>query len=210
MNGRFLSCFLWEFLPIRDEWVYDFDINTLTEKIQYFSTSFNKNLGKNTFDESIKWSATLKSLFKSHKKLLFDKKKIVQSIYRPFIKCFFYFDELFDDRLTNNHKEQFGQDGNAQNFLILFLKGERLHFNCFGTKQVANMALLSLDPMQCLPLYRYDSKRQPPRQHHRLGLKPISQSLPRQPHYQGKHFSLHLRRITSSGLSGKIRSELKA
>lgn len=45
----------------------------------------------------------------------------------------------------------------ASNKSIGFVSGSRLPFSAIATDTVANLSVYSLDPIQCLPLYRYDS-----------------------------------------------------
>ncbi len=104
----------------RDEWVYDFNPLTLTQKIKYFIECFNqnidsiKNINLPDLDEmantEIKWSEALKRSLLSKKKLTFSPDIIIQLGYRPYLKTSFYSDKQLSDRLTSNHYEIFGKD----------------------------------------------------------------------------------------------------
>jgi predicted helicase len=95
----------------RDDWVYDFDINNLQKKIKFFIKKYNRYLSENdnSWDITIKWSSTLKSIFKKKKKIIFNDNQFVKAIYRPFISKHYYSEKLLSDRLTQNHYNMFGE-----------------------------------------------------------------------------------------------------
>ncbi|MDM8520427.1 N-6 DNA methylase [Anaerolineales bacterium HSG6] len=152
----------------RDEWVYDNEVDGLERRIRYFINQYNQQVDvldeipidklDEQLDYSIKWSATIKGLLRRKKKLKFNKQMLINSIYRPFVSYNFYGDANLSDRLTSNHFEMFGMDWKRENLLISFRYGKRLDFCVIATKYVVNYALYSLDPAQCLPLYRYDKE----------------------------------------------------
>ncbi len=153
----------------RDQWVYDYDINSLKQKIFYFIDKFNFQVDKvdfqnprwvETLDYSIKWSATIKEVLQRKQKLTFSPNLITTSTYRPFVNMFFYADLNLSDRLTTNHLDIFGQGLDKDNCVISVRYGSRLDFCVLASKYIPNMALYSLDPAQCLPLYRYDNEGQ--------------------------------------------------
>lgn len=92
----------------RDEWVYDFNSNNLLAKAEFLTSIFNKKTNK--YDESIKWSETLKRRYDGGQKSRTDNKFIIQIAFRAFVKKYFYSDKIFSDRLTQNHFDIFGQD----------------------------------------------------------------------------------------------------
>jgi predicted helicase len=141
----------------RDEWVYDFNKETLQSKAIFFIDNYNKFIKKNiTNDTTIKWSNTLKSHFKSKKGIQYDKSKIIVASYRPFTKQYYYSEKLMSDRLTANHYEIFGSKLNKENKLIGVLDGNRLDFTLTSNSHLPNLATFSLDPARWIPLYRYD------------------------------------------------------
>ena len=145
----------------RDEWVYDFDKMTLSNKIKYFIEKYNLQLeshkkSDDELDYTIKWSSTLKENLYKSRKVVFDKIKIVSSLFHPFVKQYFYSEKTLCDRLTDNHLQIFGFDLRKSNLIINFLHGNRLEFSLLASSIPTNYALFSLDPIQNLPLYRYD------------------------------------------------------
>jgi predicted helicase len=94
----------------RDEWVYDFEESNLRAKINFFCNVYEKekqrwkNSDKNTnindfVDRSIKWTAELEEHLKKGSKLKFNSESITLSIYRPFIKQYFYIGKHLIHRL---------------------------------------------------------------------------------------------------------------
>jgi predicted helicase len=139
----------------RDEWVFDINQNNLIDKCKYFIERYNLSTHKK-IDESIKWSESLKSKFSRGEKLKFDKSLVKKELHRPFFSTFFYAEKNMSDRLTDNHFFIFGNDLLKNNKLIVFTTGERLAFTISATSLLPNLNMYSLDPVQCLPLYRYD------------------------------------------------------
>lgn len=108
----------------RDEWVYDFDKNNLTNKIKYFYNEYNifleqwnkeilkQNFNKLSSDELLnysnefvynlnpksKWSSRLRrdKLIKNKVAEFYDK-KIIQALYRPYTKKYMYLDYIAID-----------------------------------------------------------------------------------------------------------------
>jgi len=70
----------------RDEWVYDYDTQNLTAKMDYFSKYFNSLEPKfSEFDDKIKWSSTLKSKPLSGIREPLDSDKTRPFLFRPYI-----------------------------------------------------------------------------------------------------------------------------
>ncbi|MCB9420754.1 MAG: N-6 DNA methylase [Ardenticatenaceae bacterium] len=148
----------------RDEWVIDFDANNLAQKIRFFIEKYNEQIkvgtNKNEIDDSldysIKWSSTLKSKLLARQAATFDQSWIVEALYRPFFKVKYYADPFLSDRLTALHQTAFGQNLSNKNQVIIFRYGTRLDFFASASSVLPNLNFYSLDPVQCLPLYRYD------------------------------------------------------
>ena len=89
----------------RDEWVYDFDDNSLQNKARFFTETYNKFVDYN--DQSlgpiIKWSESLQNAFRSRNRIEYNNNKIIKSLYRPFVAKPYFADSQMSDRLTRNH-----------------------------------------------------------------------------------------------------------
>ena len=163
-EGALFELFSLGVVTARDEWVYDYDRKSLSNKLNFFIDVYNKNLalhkGKDKkeiaelIDYSIKWTRAAKNDLAKGKKYRFNENDIVESLYRPFVKKQLYFNkELNEMRYQMPH---LFPSGKSSNVLIGFLRGERQPFSVFSANIICNYAMFSADYAQCLPLYRYD------------------------------------------------------
>jgi predicted helicase/very-short-patch-repair endonuclease len=148
----------------RDEWVFDYDENNLLEKITYFIDKYNLVVNQsgnekidNILDDSIKWSADLKKSLLRKSIINFDDKKVIEYHYRPFVKNYYYSEQLLSDRLTSNHYDIFGSHLITNNLVILLSgNGALKPFTIFSTNIIFSFD--TLEKTQCLPLYTYDKE----------------------------------------------------
>jgi predicted helicase len=151
----------------RDEWVYDFKINSLKNKINFFYDFYknemtrwqnsDKQLAINHFvDRTIKWTEELENHLKKGSKLIYDANRIRMALYRPFVKQNMYFDKIITHRIYQNDKI-FGIENNYDNLVICFSVSSRLqNFAVLITDHLPSLALY-VEPTQCLPMYTYDA-----------------------------------------------------
>ena len=147
----------------RDEWVYDFDKEALKNKIEYFNFSFNRQissgkLNEETLDYSIKWSSTLKT---RNQALFYSEKLVLKSLWRPFVKKYYYAEKATSDRLTSLHYQIYGVNLNQKNFCICFSGGSAM--KPFQTWTVSGLTDYEcIEKNQLVPLYIYaeDGSRQ--------------------------------------------------
>ena len=140
----------------RDEWVFDFDIGNLRNKVLFFSDVYNSLLDADddSYDPAIKWSRDLRNEFKRGKRIIYNEAHHVRSLYRPLVIKHHFADFTMNDVLTRNHYEIFGKDLVHPNKLICFRGlGTRKPFDVMATDRLVERQLLM--NMQCLPLYRY-------------------------------------------------------
>lgn len=135
----------------RDEWVYDFNLNSLKNKIYFFIDEYSSNLAKNEdlLSLKIKWSRDLKTKAQNSKSLIFDESRITQIFYRPFVKKYIYKNNILLDRFTSNHVS-FG----LNNIMIVINYNSSKDFNIIGTSEICDLHFNG--DSNCLPLYRYD------------------------------------------------------
>lgn len=138
----------------RDEWVYDFSEENLVRKMEYFTEWYNKSIESKTPTSKIKWSRDLKKKFSKNQKSVFQKDKIIDTIYRPFVKKKHYSLKMFNDILTDNHYKMFGTNLNLHNDVF--------HFSGIGHNKafsvLAYNCIFSLDSIekgQSIPLKLY-------------------------------------------------------
>jgi predicted helicase len=144
----------------RDEWVYDFDKINLENKMKFFIEKYNAQIASGITDNdhldySIKWSEALKSIFKRKQKIIFNKNLIINSIYRPFIKQYYYSEKLLSDRLTQNHYDMFGRELDLENKIISFCIEPQIEFGVLVNQVIANMHCLGRQSVN-LPFYVYE------------------------------------------------------
>ena len=139
----------------RDEWVYDFSKETLTEKINYFVEVYQNTLKNENFKDrnSIKWDRELTKYLDRGIKKKFEKEKIVSSIYRPFSKKYFYFDKHFNG-MTYQWFNIYN-DEKINKIILIKSFGSNRSFNTMATDTIAELHVAGAN--QCLPLYRYES-----------------------------------------------------
>ncbi|OQX97830.1 MAG: hypothetical protein B6I24_07410, partial [Bacteroidetes bacterium 4572_128] len=161
----------------RDEWVYDFDKKNLSKKIRYFFREYRelskiikskslKNykeihdfLYKKETNKTIKFTSELENYLRKNKKLIYRKKQIRTTLYRPFVKKYLYYDKIITHRIYQN-KHIFGIKNHLENKVISFVSGSRLDFSAISTNCIPNLTIFSLDPSQNLPFYIYDENNE--------------------------------------------------
>ncbi|MCU0427785.1 MAG: N-6 DNA methylase [Candidatus Kapabacteria bacterium] len=140
----------------RDEWVYDFDARNLESKMRFMIDKYNENVVQNSFNTEIKWSATLKDWARRGIKIKFEELHLSESVFRPFVKEYFYKENVVNDRLTQNHFATFGEQLNIKTPSICFQGiGIDRPYHVFA---VCYLPHLQITPNgQYVPLYRYEN-----------------------------------------------------
>lgn len=148
----------------RDEWVYDFEEDSLAEKVKYFVDFYNSEVDRwNNSDKQeavndfvsrkIKWTSELESYLKRGIKIQFDEKKIRKGAYRCYCTEHFYFDRIIIHRPYQN-EQYFGIEKGLSNTVIALNTNGR-EFNILATCLVPNNHFNG--DSQIVPLYRYAS-----------------------------------------------------
>jgi len=149
----------------RDEWVYDFDSENLVQKVAFLIEVYNKDVNKHQgksqeeirseIDYSVKWSRAVKNDLEKGKKYTFDENRIIESLYRPFVKKYLYFSkELNEMQYLLNNIVSIGAKVN--NCVITITFHDQLQYPSI---QVANCIWdygYGARDSNGLPLYRYD------------------------------------------------------
>ena len=89
------------------------------------------------FDESIKWSETLKRRAKVGQRERFDARRIVHAAYRPFVSPYLYLSELLIDR--PGLAATFFPPGKANNAICFSDAGSRADYVVLAVKGVADL-----------------------------------------------------------------------
>jgi predicted helicase len=148
----------------RDEWVYDIEPVSLEKKVKFFVKGYNgkvdKYFGKINDDQvgdvvgtQIKWTRAVKRDLVNGKKYEYQPDSVVTSLYRPFIKRFFYFKQEL-----NEMQYQIPDMFRGDNIAICFTDaGSEKPFMCLASNQVPDYHLTGAGcAAQCLTVYRYN------------------------------------------------------
>ena len=112
----------------RDEWVYDFEVSNLRDKVLFFADTYNGSLDSNdkSYNPVIKWSRDLRNEYRRGRRVIYNDANRIMSLYRPFVVKHHFADFTMNDVLTGNHYEMFGADLKQRNRVINFcVNGKR-------------------------------------------------------------------------------------
>ncbi|POZ53372.1 DEAD/DEAH box helicase [Methylovulum psychrotolerans] len=154
----------------RDAWVYNFSKNQLSKNVESTIAFYNSELERFKNSESngisvdsdkfvsndetkIKWSSSLKADFKRNKKARFSEKRIVVSMYRPFIKQYLYFDGMFNHR-TGQMPHIFPDSSVENKVICVSGVGARSGFSVLISQTLADLEII--EKSQCFPLKLYE------------------------------------------------------
>jgi predicted helicase len=147
----------------RDEWVYDFNEKDLEKKVKFFCEFYEKekarweNSNKKTplndfVDRTIKWTEELEAHLEKGSEIHFNKKFIRESLYRPFVKQFTYFDRIITHRVYQNDSIfPIGEKGD--NVMICVNHTSTKPFNVLAIDELPDYHFNG--DSNCLPFYRY-------------------------------------------------------
>lgn len=138
----------------RDEWVYDYSQDSLTKKLKYFIEVYHKTMEDSNNEDSqcIAWDDDLISLLKRKIDIKFSGHKITDSIYRPFVKQYYYFDKHLNARL---YQFSILHRDSLPNLIIAFNReGNSRPFHCIASDSLID--LHTTGDSQCLPLFHFN------------------------------------------------------
>ena len=152
----------------RDEWAYDFDENALSNKMLFFSRTYQNELGRfasekpdpysvgSWVDRSIKWTTELEQHLVKGNAVPFNTANVVSGLYRPFIAKHCYYAPIVTHR-RYQMPQIFPHDLAVENRVICFPGNASSNgFQVLATNKVFSHDLLKTT--QCLPLYRYTAE----------------------------------------------------
>ena len=152
----------------RDDWVYDFNRDTLESKVNRFIEAYNSEVdrwrrrGNNevkvdsfvTYDDTkIKWSEGLKLALQRNQHAEFNSNKIRKSIYRPFCKKWLFFDRKLNERVYQFPQIFPTTVSEAENTVIWLKVGSEWPMFALATNVIPE--LLPQGGSQCFPYYIY-------------------------------------------------------
>ena len=157
----------------RDAWLYNFNRETLIEKVKATSDTYNTEMlrwqntpetARSNVDDfvvddntQIKWSSGLKQKLLSGQRAEFSLKNIRKSLFRPFTKTNLFFDNVLTHR-RSIFPVIFPTPQTEEENRVICVPGSggRAPFWCCVTNVIPNTALITLDADQCFPFYLYD------------------------------------------------------
>ncbi len=146
----------------RDEWVYDFERQSLGEKVRTFINLYEdsraehggKEVDNDTLGTAIKWTRDLKRQLRQDSPISFDRVSVRRSLYRPFASRFLYYNRNLNE-MQYQLPQVFPNNNPEGNKVMCFLApGGRPNFSVVASDLIPSLALF-IDGTQCLPLYRY-------------------------------------------------------
>ena len=153
-NAVFYECFP-GVSTNRTEWLFDFSKERLIKKVKYFISAYNESVAHKKMDASIKWSRDLVNNFNRFLKDAYKNKKIVFSMFRPYIKKYYYSSPILSDSLFSKHIDCLGMENIYINFSGI---GHNHTFSVHASKYIPE--LHSIENGQCLPLYMLNKSKQ--------------------------------------------------
>ncbi len=152
----------------RDEWVYDFDDSSLSNKMLFFCRTYQNELQRfaaekpdpdsvgNWVDRSIKWTTELEQHLVKGSTIPFTTLRLVPGLYRPFVAKHCYYAPVVTHR-RYQIPQVFPHDLTVENKVICFPGNAASNgFQALATDKVFSHDLLKTT--QCLPLYCYTPK----------------------------------------------------
>ncbi|MBD2552031.1 N-6 DNA methylase [Limnothrix sp. FACHB-708] len=140
----------------RDEWVYDFSLDSLNEKIEYIIDDYKNCLQSSRQEISrIKWDEKLSRTFQNMIPVLLDRKNFKRAWYRPFQTINLYFDEVLNSRTGEFSKIFVSESSNLA--ISLTAPGSQKSFVSLIVDSIADWHFVGAAAgTQCLPVYTYD------------------------------------------------------
>ena len=147
----------------RDEWVYDFDVDSLAAKALYFSKVYREERDRfeqetpdlsalgNWVNRSIKWTAELETHLVKGDAIHFSEINMTRAMYRPFVVKHCYYAPIVTHRRCQM-PQIFPHHRNDSNPTINFAARGQSFYVLASDKLVD---LHFVGDNQCLPLYRY-------------------------------------------------------
>ena len=143
----------------RDEWVYDFEIPNLRNKVLFFADHYNELLdnGSPKRDAVIKWSRDLRNELRRGRHIVYSEGERIQSLYRPYTSKWYCANFTMSDVLTRNHRAMFGLDLKQDNPVIVIKGPAAEDFSVLATNKLVDYkcGFTGNGGTFCLPLYRY-------------------------------------------------------
>jgi predicted helicase len=148
--GIFYQCFP-GISTNRNEWLFDFSPKSLSRKVKYFIKTYNNSIAENKMDASIKWSRDLFDNLKRSLKEKYSGDKIINAMFRPYVKKYYYASSILSDSLFSKHLDCLSLNNK---YIAYSGRGHNHVFSTLAAKYIPNLD--AIEKGQCLPLYIKD------------------------------------------------------
>jgi REP element-mobilizing transposase RayT len=138
----------------RDEWVYDFSRDNLEQKVKYMIAAYQERLKTGERRESldIKWDYETESYLVRGIEKKYNQGSIRNSMYRPYLKLWLYFDKHFNGRTYQLPDIFRGQEEYEK---AIWIKcGSAIPFYSLAINCIPD--LMPAGGSQCFPIFTYD------------------------------------------------------
>ena len=150
----------------RDEWLYDFSVDSLGVKVQHFCTQYTAEQARwnqagqpaatgDFVDRSIKWTSELEAHMKRGTQLAFVPENITESLYRPYVRKYTYFAPVLTHRPYQNF--DLFPIGGPPNSAISFAAEERSEFGVVAFQILPNKDIFMPSAGQVLAFQRMEN-----------------------------------------------------
>ena len=149
-------------ITARDEWVYDFDTDSLSRKVRAFINLYEesraeyggKDVDNDTLGKTIKWTRDLKRQLRLDTPNVFDRMSIRPTLFRPFVGKSLYFNQNLNE-MQYQLPDVFPTGSVDENKAICFCVNGR-DFYVLAAGKAFDYHFTG--DTQCLPLYRYTAQ----------------------------------------------------
>ena len=146
----------------RDEWVYDFDTDSLGRKVRTFINLYEesraehggKYVDNDTLGTTIKWTRDLKRQLRLDTPNVFSRESIRRTLFRPFVGKSLYFNQSLNE-MQYQLPDVFPTGSDDENKAICFCVNGK-DFCVLAAGRVVDLHFTG--DTQCLPLYRYTAE----------------------------------------------------
>ena len=153
-------------LSARDEWVYDFDVNVLTNKVKAFCEAYQREMKRFSIEKpdrstirdwvkrTIKWTSELEEHLVRGSGVPFQSRNIALASFRPFVAKHCYYASIVTHR-RYQMPELFPHDTAWENEVVCFCVNGK-DFYVLASDKLVDYHFTG--DTQCLPLYRYTAE----------------------------------------------------
>ena len=152
----------------RDEWAYDFNVETLERKIQTLADNYNSEVDRwrrndkpDNLDDfvtndptRVKWCSRLKQALRQELYAEFHAGRIKGALYRPYSKRFVYVDPILTHRRGVFPRTFPNAESERDNRILWLKSGMDWPFFALASNRVVDV--LPQGGSQCFPFYTYD------------------------------------------------------